>query len=79
VSGMGGLTWADAESAQRLVPSGDGVTVAIETVRPRAATVVLRQGGVEVARWSADIAPGHPFRADWGPGAGPWELGLIAP
>ncbi len=77
LSGMGGFTWANAEGAVRLTPTGDGVEVAVETVRPLKATVVLYQSGVEAARWEADVGPGCPFRATWGPGEGPWEVEVL--
>ncbi len=77
VSGMGGYTWANAEAAARLTPAGDGVELAVETVRPLQATVILRQSGIEVARWSAPIGPGQPFRQTWGPGSGPWALEVL--
>lgn len=79
VSGMGGFTHAGAEAAARLSPTGDGVEVAVETVRPMRVTVVLRQGGGEVARWEAETGPGRPFRTTWGPGGGPWTLEVYGP
>lgn len=77
VSGMGGLSWANGEAAVRLAAAGDGVELAVETVRPQAVTVVLRQGGAEVARWQAEVGPGRPFRTAWGPGGGPWGVEVL--
>jgi len=79
LSGIGGYTSANGEGAVRLTPAGDGVEVAVETVRPLWATVVLRQGGAEVARWEAQIGPGQPFHATWGPGGGPWGVEVLDP
>jgi hypothetical protein len=75
VSGMGTYTWANGEGAVRLVPGAEGVEVGVQTVRPHAATVVLRRDGVEVERWEAETGPAQPFRATYTPGgAGEWGL-----
>jgi hypothetical protein len=79
LSGMGGYTFANGEGAVRLTPTGDGVDVAVETVRPLQATVVLREGETEVARWQAEVGPGHPFHAAWSPGGGPWGVEVLGP
>lgn len=76
VSGMGGYTCANEEAAARLTPTGDGVEVAVQTVRPLEASVILQQEGFEVARWTTGIGPGHPLRAHGGSGGGPWTLEL---
>jgi len=77
LNGMGGFTWANEEGAARLTPAGDGVEVAVETARPLRATVILRQGEAEVARWEADVGPGQPFRTTWGPSGGPWGIEVL--
>jgi hypothetical protein len=77
LSGMGGFTFANGEGAVRLTQVGGGVEVAVETVRQRPVTVVLRQGGSEVTHWAAEVGPGQPFRASWGPGGGPWGLQVL--
>lgn len=79
LSGMGGYTWANGEGAVRLTPTGDGVDVAVETARPLRATVILREGEAEAARWQAEVGPGLPFRATWGPGTGPWGVKVLNP
>ena len=80
VSGIGGYTFANGEGAVRLTPMGDRIEVAVETVRPFQATVVLRQGGMEVQRWEAEIGPSQPFWETAGPGpGGEWGLQVLDP
>ncbi|MCS7178318.1 MAG: DUF5107 domain-containing protein [Anaerolineae bacterium] len=79
VSRMGGYTWANAEGAVRITSLGDGAEVAVETVQPMAATVILRRGNEEAARWVAEVGPGRPFRAVGGTGSGPWTLEVVGP
>jgi len=80
VSGIGGYDWANEQAAVRLLPSGDSAELAVATTRSLDATVVLRRGGVEVERWQALIAPGHPFRATGGPATvgGDWGVQVFA-
>lgn len=74
VAGTGGFTWANEEIAARVTPLSEGVDLAVSSVRPLGLTVVLYQGSAEAARWEAEVAPGQPFRASWGPGSGPWGM-----
>lgn len=78
VSGMGGLSWAGAEGAVRLTPLASGVDLAVETVRPLQASIVLTEGPVEVQRWSVAMGPGEPFRVTWPNGDGPWGLEVVS-
>jgi hypothetical protein len=78
VSGIGGYTFANNEGAVRLTPAGDGIEVALVTTHPVHATVVLRQGGTEVARWQAPIGPNQPFSETSGPGpGGEWSFQVL--
>lgn len=77
VSGIGGLTWANREGAVRLTPTDGGVEVAVETVRPTHATVILYRQGEDVARWPADIGPGRPLRIFWEGEGGPWGVDVL--
>jgi hypothetical protein len=79
LSGMGGYNYANSEAAVRMTPIPEGVELALQTVRPLQATVILRQGGVEVTRWEAEVGPGEPFQATWGPSGGPWGVGVFGP
>ncbi len=79
VSGLGGYTGAGVEGAARVTSLGDGAEVAVIAVRPTVATVVLRRGSEEVARWSAEVGPGRPFRARGGSGGGPWTVEVYGP
>jgi hypothetical protein len=75
VSGMGGTTWANAEAAVRLAPTGDAAQVAVETVTPRWVTVILRRGEAEVDRWETTVGPGQPLRTTSAAGgSGAWWL-----
>jgi hypothetical protein len=70
VSGIGGYNWANEAAAIRLTPAGNSAGVAVSTTRALDATVVLRRGGTEVARWDAVIAPDRPLQASSGPASG---------
>ncbi|MBN1955523.1 MAG: DUF5107 domain-containing protein [Anaerolineae bacterium] len=74
VSGMGGCTWANGEGAVRLARLGNGLEIAVGTVRPVQATIILWQGETERARWQETVGPGRPFCTAWEEGNGPWSL-----
>jgi hypothetical protein len=79
VSGLGGITWANAEVAARLTPADDRVEIALQAVRRRQATIILRSQGTERQRWDAMLGPAQPFRAsaETGPG-GEWDLLVLS-
>lgn len=61
VSGIGGYSVANGEGVARVTATG-GTEVAVVTVRPVQATVVLLEEAEEVGRWEALIGPDRPFR-----------------
>lgn len=79
VSGISGYSVANGEGAARVTVTGGGTEVAVVTVRPVQATVVLLQGAEEVGRWEALVGPDRPFRALAGAVGGELALRVVGP
>lgn len=74
VHGIGDVSWASGAMAASLRRGDAGMEVGLYAPAPVAVRLVLRQQGAAVAQWDVTTGPDAPFRANYPPGDGAWDL-----